>query len=90
MKNMQQILLVEDDNTISNLLITLLAAEGYTTTLCSYGDQVVKLIHQNQPDLVLLNLIIPIEVGFAVCQKIRLFSDLPIIMMSEKQVIMSV
>ena len=48
------------------------------------GDQALKLIEQDRPDLVLLDIVLPGMDGFQVCQEVRRFSDVPIVMLSAR------
>lgn len=58
----------------ANLLISLeylLQRQGYDVSLARGGDQVMKLIQQQQPDLVVLDAMLPGHSGFEVCQQVR-------------------
>ena len=48
------------------------------------GDQALKLIEQDRPDLVLLDIVLPGMDGFQICQEVRRFSDVPIVMLSAR------
>ena len=48
------------------------------------GDQALKLIERDRPDLVLLDIVLPGMDGFQVCQEVRRFSDVPIVMLSAR------
>ncbi|MDO8617147.1 MAG: response regulator transcription factor [Dehalococcoidia bacterium] len=48
------------------------------------GDQALKLIEQDRPDLVLLDIVLPGMDGFQVCEEVRRFSDVPIVMLSAR------
>jgi DNA-binding response OmpR family regulator len=61
-----------------------LSTEGYTVYKAFDGQQAVTLTAEQRPDLVLLDVMMPILDGFAACQRIREFSSVPIIMVTAK------
>ncbi|WP_281558374.1 response regulator transcription factor [Thalassomonas sp. RHCl1] len=79
---MQKIMLVEDNREISGPLINLLTVKGFMTSLCECGDLAVGEVKQFQPDLLLLDVKLPGLDGFEICQKVRQFSQIPVIFMS--------
>ena len=78
------ILIVEDDPNISELVQMYLEKEGYHTKIAADGGQGVALFRQVRPDLVLLDIMLPVMDGWAVCRKIRETSKVPIIMLTAK------
>ncbi|MDR1852002.1 MAG: response regulator transcription factor [Propionibacteriaceae bacterium] len=78
------ILIVEDDEALSELLAIHLEKSGYRTSRCLTGDEAVDAFVETQPDLVLLDLMLPGRDGVEVCQAIRDLSDVPIIMLTAK------
>ena len=78
------ILVVEDDRNISQLLQLYLKKEGYTVRAAYDGGEAVKLFEETQPDLVLLDLMLPVLDGWGVCRAIRQQGDTPIIMLTAK------
>jgi len=78
------ILVVEDDRNISQLLQLYLKKEGYAVHAAYDGGEAVKLFEQIQPDLVLLDLMLPVLDGWGVCRAIRQQGDTPIIMLTAK------
>jgi two-component system, OmpR family, KDP operon response regulator KdpE len=77
-----KILIVEDDLILSELLFHNLKTEGYEVITASNGIEGIWQFQDTQPDLVLLDLIMPIMNGWDVCQRIREVANTPIIMLS--------
>lgn len=80
----EKILVVDDDLNICELLRLYLEKEGYTVILANTGMQAVRSFTEHQPDLVLLDIMLPELDGWQVCREIRKFSNKPIIMLSAK------
>ena len=78
------VLIVEDDHNIAELLQMYLEKEGYTVTLAGDGGQGLTKFRAVQPDLVLLDVMMPVMDGWAVCKAIRAESQVPIIMLTAK------
>ena len=78
------VLIVEDDNRIAELLELYLKKEGYTVELASDGGQGLTKFRALQPDLVLLDVMMPVMDGWAVCKAIRDESQTPVIMLTAK------
>ncbi|MFQ7264711.1 MAG: response regulator transcription factor [Lachnospiraceae bacterium] len=74
-----RILIVEDDNTIREQLKNLLTGNGYLAAAVEDFSDVIGQVKFFSPHLVLLDIRLPGEDGFALCSRIRAFSDLPII-----------
>ncbi|MCD8381434.1 MAG: response regulator transcription factor [Clostridiales bacterium] len=81
---MTKVLIVEDDNNIAQLLQLYLEKEGFETQIASDGGKGVELFRSYQPDLVLLDLMLPVLDGWGVCKKIRETSKTPVIMLTAK------
>jgi len=81
---MSHILLVEDDLEIAENVLLFLDAHEYKTTHLTTGEFVVERVLIDQPDLVLLDLMLPVKDGTQCCKEIREFSDIPIIMLTAK------
>ncbi|MFP7695673.1 MtrAB system response regulator MtrA [Trueperella sp. LYQ143] len=79
-----RILVVDDDPGISEMVAIILETEGYEAMTCAHGDRVMPLFRAEQPDLVLLDVMLPGLDGVSVCRQLREESDVPIIMMSAK------
>ena len=78
------VLVVEDDRNIAELLQMYLEKEGYTVTVAADGGQGLSKFRANKPDLVLLDVMMPVMDGWAVCRAIRAESTTPVIMLTAK------
>ena len=78
------VLIVEDDHNIAELLQMYLEKEGYTVTLAGDGGQGLTKFRAVQPDLVLLDVMMPVMDGWAVCKAIRAEAQTPVIMLTAK------
>ncbi len=79
-----KVLVVEDDRNIAELLQMYLEKEGYETLLAYDGGQGLELFRSENPDLVLLDIMMPVMDGYAVCRAIRAESKTPVIMLTAK------
>ena len=80
----QKILIVDDDNNIAELISLYLTKECFETRIVNDGEQALRDFLSFQPDLILLDLMLPGIDGYQVCREIRHTSDVPIIMLSAK------
>lgn len=80
----EKILVVDDDTNICELLRLYLEKEGYVVKIVSDGVSAINAFKQENPDLTLLDIMIPKLDGWQVCREIRKFSDKPIIMLTAK------
>ena len=78
------VLIVEDDRNIAELLQMYLEKEGYSVTVAGDGGQGLAKFRSIQPDLVLLDVMMPVMDGWAVCKSIRAESQTPVIMITAK------
>ncbi|MBE6916431.1 MAG: response regulator transcription factor [Ruminococcaceae bacterium] len=78
------VLIVEDDRNIAELLQLYLEKEGYAVTIAADGGQGLEKFRAIQPDLVLLDVMMPVMDGWTVCKLIRAESQTPIIMLTAK------
>ena len=78
------VLIVEDDHNIAELLQMYLEKEGYAVTVASDGGAGLEKFRAIGPDLVLLDVMMPVMDGWAVCKAIRADSQTPIIMLTAK------
>lgn len=78
----KNILIIEDEPSIQNILKAFLEDAGYAVFLANDGVAGIAAFHNNKPDLVLLDLMLPKVDGFAVCEILRRESDAPIIMLT--------
>lgn len=80
----QRILVVDDDPSIAEMLGIILRAEGYATSFCSDGAEAMAAFSATNPDLVLLDLMLPGMDGVDVCREIRKVSGVPIVMLTAR------
>ena len=78
------VLIVEDDKNIQDLLQMYLEKEGYAVTVAGDGGQGLVKFRSIKPDLVLLDVMMPVMDGWAVCRAIRAESQTPVIMLTAK------
>lgn len=84
MTSKPKILIVDDDNNIAELISLYLMKECYDTRIENDGESALKAFKSWQPNLILLDLMLPGIDGYQVCREIRHSSDVPIIMLSAK------
>ena len=80
----EKILVVDEDTNICELLRLYLEKEGYVVKIVNDGVSAINAFKQENPDLTLLDIMIPKLDGWQVCREIRKFSDKPIIMLTAK------
>jgi two-component system alkaline phosphatase synthesis response regulator PhoP len=80
----KKILVVDDEPQITDLLNSYLAREGYSVTDAADGEAALEAYHREQPDLILLDLMLPKLNGYEVCREIRAQSRVPIIMLTAR------
>jgi len=78
------IMVVDDEKNICELLRLYLEKEDFDVTIVNNGSDAISLIRQNQPSLVLLDIMMPVIDGWEVCRQVREFSSVPIIMLTAK------
>ena len=78
------IMLVEDDMSLAQWFSDYLTEHGYLVTLVNRGDVAVELIKTDNPDLVVLDIMLPVKDGFDVCREARGFFHGPILMMTAR------
>lgn len=82
---MATILVVEDEEPISNILKFTLERDGFQVLQAWDGEEAVDLARRTQPDLILLDVMLPEKDGFEVCREVRTFSIMPIIMLTARE-----
>ncbi|AKK05117.1 MAG: MtrAB system response regulator MtrA [Corynebacterium sp.] len=80
----QKILVVDDDPAISEMLTLVLSTEGFDYVVVNDGGQAVGVFQRENPDLVLLDLMLPGMNGIDICRAIRQESTVPIVMLTAK------
>ncbi len=81
---MTLVMVVDDDQDLAEMLDIVLTGAGIDVDLVSRGDEVMDVFHNNPPDLVLLDVMLPGLDGIEVCKLIRAESMVPIVMLSAK------
>ncbi len=84
MATKQKILIVDDDTNIAELISLYLTKECYETKMVHDGESALKELTLFQPNLILLDLMLPGMDGYQVCREVRTKSQVPIIMLSAK------
>lgn len=79
------ILIIDDEPPMLRLLEDILASEDYRVILAADGNNVLTLIRDTRPDLILLDIMMPGSDGFMVLDSIRTYSDVPVIMITAKR-----
>ncbi|MCL6547439.1 MAG: response regulator transcription factor [Alicyclobacillus sp.] len=82
---MERILVVEDEEPIADILRFSLEREGYAVEVAFDGNEAVRAARTSQPDLILLDLMLPEKNGFEVCREVRTFSAVPIIILTARE-----
>ncbi|AFH92153.1 TPA: two-component system response regulator BaeR [Providencia stuartii] len=78
------VLIVEDEPKLGQLLYDYLQAAGYQPSILQRGDEVIDYVRQQQPDIILLDLMLPGMDGLTICRELRKFCEIPIIMVTAK------
>ncbi len=82
---MGKVLIVEDEKAISDIVAFNLKREGHEVFAAYDGKEALEMFEKDNPDLVLLDVMLPYIDGFEVCRRIRETSNLPIIMMTARE-----
>lgn len=84
MVNRQKILIVDDDNNIAELISLYLTKECFETLIVNDGEAALSAVKTFEPNLILLDLMLPGIDGYQVCREVRVKHSTPIIMLSAK------
>lgn len=84
MVSKQKILIVDDDNNIAELISLYLTKECYDTIIVNDGESVMPVMEAQEPNLILLDIMLPGMDGYQVCREVRAKYSVPIIMLSAK------
>ena len=79
-----RILVVDDETAVTDLLAYNLRKAGYETLLAADGREALRLARQSNPDLILLDLMLPEVDGLDVCRELRKTSEMPVIMLTAR------
>ena len=81
---MSKVLIVEDEPKLAALVADYVKAAGYDAHCIENGLQVIPWVKANQPDLLVLDLMLPGRDGLEICKELRTFSDMPVIMVTAR------
>jgi two-component system response regulator VicR/two-component system response regulator RegX3 len=81
---MTHVLLIDDEEALRASLGYALTKEGYRVTTAEDGQAALKQFHKEVPDVIILDLMLPIISGMELCWRIRAFSKVPILMLTAK------
>jgi two-component system OmpR family response regulator/two-component system response regulator RstA len=81
---MKQVLLVEDDERLSSLISQYLTEHDFVVKCLSNGEKLLRQIQTSPPDILLLDVMLPGENGFVLCQKVRPYYSGPLLFMTAK------
>ena len=77
-------LVIEDDKNIAELLRLYLEKDGFEVAIAADGGKGLQLATDEHPDVILLDIMLPVMDGWQVCREVRAVSDVPIIMLTAK------
>lgn len=78
------ILVVEDDQSLADWIGDYLLKNGFDISIANRGDEAVNIVQIDDPDIVILDINLPIKDGFTVCQEIREFYRKPVLMLTAR------
>jgi len=81
----KKVLVVDDEKSISDIIKFNLLKDGYDVEVAEDGDEALKKVYTMQPDIILLDVMLPKLDGFQVCRKVRESFNTPIIMLTAKE-----
>ena len=81
---MQHILIADDNHDITDILSTYSKMEWFEPVVAYYGEEAIRLFKKYDPEVVLLDVMMPKEDGYEVCRKIRSKSDVPVILITAR------
>jgi DNA-binding response OmpR family regulator len=90
LKKRPLIMVVDDEEPLRKLLRVNLSQDGYGIVTASDGKSALNIFHKYQPDLIILDIIMPGLDGFQVLDRIRQTSNVPVIMLTAKDEIFSI
>ncbi|MBL0885841.1 MtrAB system response regulator MtrA [Myceligenerans indicum] len=79
-----RVLVVDDDTALAEMIGIVLRGEGIEPIFCTDGDDAMSMARMHQPDLILLDVMLPGKDGVQVCREVRAESGVPIIMLTAK------
>jgi len=82
---MIKVLVVEDESMIAAQVAKYITHEGYQPIILNSGEKVIETVKSQLPDIIILDVMLPVKDGVTCCKEIRNFSDTPIIMLTAKK-----
>ena len=79
-----RVLIVDDDPALAEMLSIVLSGEGFDSRVCDRGDRAMGEVRAYQPDVVLLDIMLPGKDGIEVCREVRAESGVPIVMLTAR------
>jgi two-component system response regulator MtrA len=79
-----RILVIDDDTALAEMIGIVLRSDGFEPVFCDHGDRAIEAFRTENPDVILLDLMLPGKSGIDVCKEIREESGVPIIMLTAK------
>ena len=77
-----KLIVIDDDTAVTDLLTLLLKSQGFDVVATNNSSEGLNMIRETQPDLVILDLMMPEMDGWEICRAVRQFSQVPIIVLS--------
>ena len=84
MKIKDKVLIVEDEQSISNFISMILQASGFDTIVVRTGEEALTMVSSHCPDLIILDLGLPDMDGMEVLKSVRKWSNLPVVVVSAR------
>ncbi|WP_049721754.1 response regulator [Gilvimarinus polysaccharolyticus] len=84
MSDQPLIIIVEDEPKIAQILVDFLSMDGFQTLVLHDGKDAVETIQNKAPSAVILDLMLPHKSGLVICEELRQFSDVPILMLTAR------
>ena len=81
---MAHVLLVEDDERLSQLIVSYLQSQGFEVTRLANGSKLLSTVRQNPPDIIVLDVMLPGDNGFTLCRALRPHYNGPLLFMTAK------
>ena len=82
---MAKILVVEDEREIAAQVAKYIVRENYEPIILNSGERVIETVKTQSPDIIILDVMLPVKNGVECCKEIREFSDIPIIMLTARK-----
>lgn len=79
-----RVLVVDDDTALAEMIGIVLRSDGFDPVFCDHGDRAMEAFRTENPDVILLDLMLPGKSGIDICREIRAESGVPIIMLTAK------